>query len=354
VDSVIVDAGSSHKHGAYLPDKSDSSTIAAFDTFQAKAESLTGKKIRRLWTDRAYESVAWEDYCRQHSITHEFTAPYSSAQNGLAERAIRTTMDDVQTILCDSDLGHSYWAEAAAYSIDTRNLVPSRRHPDKVPLELFTGKRQSVSHLRVFGARCWAKIPTVNGVQITGGSKLDVRDIECRLLGYASGNGNYKIQDVVSCRVFTSHDVVFEEGEPNRTSPIVGDRTSLFDVLNEEDTLGEGGQKSTTSGKSNVPDDDNKGNASARGTSSMGMDPDNSNRFASAEDTSFTRMDGHSDPINTSVNTPILRRSTRISQPSSAIIESQDYQQREAMSRCEGQDWATGQQHPHASLALDC
>jgi len=81
----IVDAGSSYKHGAYLPDKSDSSTIAAFDTFRAKAESLTGKKIRRLWTDRAYESVAWEDYCRQHSITHEFTAPYSSAQNGLAE-----------------------------------------------------------------------------------------------------------------------------------------------------------------------------------------------------------------------------------------------------------------------------
>jgi len=91
----IVDAGTSYKHGAYLPDKSDVATIAAFDNFRIKAESLTGRKIRRLRTDRAYESAAWTTYCREHSILHEFTAPYSSAQNGLAERAIRTTMDDV-------------------------------------------------------------------------------------------------------------------------------------------------------------------------------------------------------------------------------------------------------------------
>ena len=89
-------------------------------------------------------------------------------------------MDDVCTLLRDSGLSHSYWAEAAAYSIDTRNVIPSQRHPGKIPLEFFTRKRQSVAHLWVFGSRCWAKIPTVNGVQITGGSKLDSRGVECR------------------------------------------------------------------------------------------------------------------------------------------------------------------------------
>src|SRR6266511_3355874 len=54
----------------------------------------------------------------------EFTAPYSSAQNGLAERAIRTMMDDVHTLLQDSGLSHSYWVESASYSVDTRNLIP--------------------------------------------------------------------------------------------------------------------------------------------------------------------------------------------------------------------------------------
>ena len=94
----IVDGGSSYKFGAYLSNKSDSSTIATFNNFRVEAESLSGRKVCRLCTDRAYESSAWMEYCRQHGIVHEFTAPYLSAQNGLAERAIRTTMDDVRTV----------------------------------------------------------------------------------------------------------------------------------------------------------------------------------------------------------------------------------------------------------------
>lgn len=103
-----MDAGTSFKYGAYLSDKSDASTIPVFEVFCAKAETTTGKRIRRLRTDRAYESSAWGEYCQRHGIMHEFTAPYSSAQNGLAERAIRTTIDDVCTLLHDSNLGHSY------------------------------------------------------------------------------------------------------------------------------------------------------------------------------------------------------------------------------------------------------
>jgi hypothetical protein len=176
----------------------------------------------------------------KHITCSTFTAPYSSAQNGLAERAICTMMDDVQTLLQDSGLGHSYWVEDAAYSVETRNLIPSRRHPMQIPLESFTGKKQNVSHLRMFGAKCWSKIPTVHGVQVTGGSKLDPRAVECRLLGYTGGHGNYKVQDIASSRVFMSHDIVFEEGYPHCTSLNVGEKNiPLFDVALGE-TLSEG------------------------------------------------------------------------------------------------------------------
>ena len=67
-------------------------------------------------------------------------------------------------------------------------------------------------------------------MQITGGSKLDPRSVECRLLGYASGSGNYKVQDVATHRVFVSRDVVFEEGQPHRTSVSVGEQIPLFDT----------------------------------------------------------------------------------------------------------------------------
>ena len=132
-------------------------------------------------TDRAFESTAWEAYCKTHGITHEFTAPYSSAQNGLAERAIRTTIDDVHTLIHNSNLGHSYWAEAAAYSIDTRNLIPSRRHPGHIPTEAFSGKRQNISYLRVFGSKCWAKVPAAQGADFLDMSQ-EAETTRCRIL----------------------------------------------------------------------------------------------------------------------------------------------------------------------------
>jgi hypothetical protein len=193
---IIVDAGTSYKYGAYLADKSDTTTLTAFDIFRTQVETATGRKISRLRSDGAFDMSAWKEYCQRFGIAQELSAPYSSSQNGLAERAIRTTIDDVCTLLRDSGLNHSFWAEAAAYSIYTRNLITSRRLPGRIPLESFTGKRQSVSHLRVFGVKCWAKIPTVHGVQVTGGSKLDPRSVVCRFLGYATGSGNYKVQDV--------------------------------------------------------------------------------------------------------------------------------------------------------------
>ena len=326
---IVVDAGTSYKYGAYLSDKSDQTTLEAFDIFRTRVETAISRKIRRLRTDRAFDSAAWRDYCQKHGITHEFTAPYSSAQNGLSERAIRTTMDDVRTLLRDSNLGHSYWAEAAAYSIDTRNLIPSRRHPGTIPLEAFSGKRQSIAHLRVFGAKCWAKFPTTHGTQVGGGSKLDPKSIECRLLGYASGSGNYKVQEVVSRRVFVSRDVVFEEGKPNRTLTSVGEQQiSIFDT--------------------NVP-------------SLANVDPVTPINHS---DDRQPINDGHQTDLDidrTRVAVPditaaipeVPRRSTRAPQPSQASTQSMEYQQRELMGKDEGRDWATDSTHPQASFAIN-
>ena len=76
---IIVDAGTSYKSGAYLVDKSDHTTLATFEIFRASAETMTGKKICRLWTDQAYESTAWTEYCQHHGIAHEFTALHRTA-----------------------------------------------------------------------------------------------------------------------------------------------------------------------------------------------------------------------------------------------------------------------------------
>ena len=320
---IIVDAGTSYKYGTYLSDKTDVTTLEAFEVFRAKSESLTGRKVRRLRSDGAFDTSAWREYNQKHGITQELSAPYSSSQNGLSERAIRTTMDDVRTLLRDSGLSHSYWAEAAAYSIDTRNLIPSRRHPGRIPLEAFSGKRQDVAFLRVFGAKCWAKIPTVNGVQVNGGSKLDPRSTECRLLGYASGRGNYRVQDIGTRRIFVSRDVVFEEGKPHRTLASVGEEEQalLFDTLYDTLPL------------ANYPAINNP-------------DPDHAINNTNPTITDGTRQDV--EQPSRSVISEEPRRSSRISHPSKAGTQSSEYHQREVESKDKGDEWATNRKQPKA------
>ena len=324
---IIIDAGTSYKYGAYLSDKSDSTTLDAFSVFQTKAETMTGRRIQRLRSDGAFSSAAWTAYVEKHGITHEITAPYSSAQNGLAERAIRTTMDDVRTLLRDSGLSHSYWAEAATFSIATRNLIPSRRHPGQIPLESFTGKRQDISYLRVFGAKCWAKIPTVHGTQVSGGSKLDPRSTECRLLGYASANGNYKVQDVTTHRVFTSRDVIFEEGHPKRTLASVGEQIQIFDTEMMPNEPLTNKLPTTTSPTIN----------------------DSTVQSVDADQGAVEQINQRDIPVITEEP----RRSPRVPQPSQAVVQSFEYKQREAMSKDQGQDWATDLKNPKASLVTD-
>lgn len=216
---IFVDSGTSFKAGEFLADKADETTVAAFDRYRRMAETQTGRKIKRVRADRAFAGEKWTKYCEEHGIILELTAPHSSAQNGLAERALHMTMEDTRALLSDSGLADRYWAEAASMSIFTRNLAPSSRHPGVVPAEAFSRHRQDVGFLRVFGSTCWAKKPTSGGVLVDGGSKLDDRSKKCVFLGYAGSN--YRVLDQ-SGRVFVSRDVIFDEGplRPPRIYPL--------------------------------------------------------------------------------------------------------------------------------------
>ena len=234
-------------------------------------------------------------------------------------------MDDVRTLLRDSDLRHSYWAEAAAYSIDTRNLIPSRRHPGRIPQESFMGKRQGVAHLRVFRSKCWAKTPVAHG-----GSKLDPRSSECRLLGYATGSGNYKVQDIATCHVFVSHDVIFEEGSPHRTTAGVGEQIPLFDANMVPNDNPPANNPTTDNPQVNNPTTDNPHTPESAITND------------------------HVDQHDNSVISIETCRSAQVPQPLQAGIQSNEYKQREILERGQGKQWVTDQRHPTASTTIDC
>ena len=140
--------------------------------------------------------------------------------NGISERAICTITDDIRTLLIDSGLPKNFWAEAVAYSVYTRNLIPLSALPGKIPLEGWTKKKINISHLRTFGCKVHVKVPVdTNGRQVNGGSKLDERTLEGTFIGYLQGHRGYRVL-LKDGRVVKSKDVEFMEGPAHRTEAI--------------------------------------------------------------------------------------------------------------------------------------
>ncbi|GKG13273.1 pol polyprotein, partial [Tanacetum coccineum] len=55
-----------------------------------EVENQLGKKIKVVRSDRGGEYVApFAELCAKHGIRHEFTAPYSPQQNGIAESGLQ-------------------------------------------------------------------------------------------------------------------------------------------------------------------------------------------------------------------------------------------------------------------------
>jgi transposase InsO family protein len=68
--------------------KFKSETFKAFLSFKSLAENTTQNKVIYIRTDngREYLSNEWKIYYIENGIRHEFTAPNTPQQNGLAER----------------------------------------------------------------------------------------------------------------------------------------------------------------------------------------------------------------------------------------------------------------------------
>ena len=67
--------------------KSKDEAIEKFVLYKNEVENQLNKKIKVLRSDRGGEyELPFVDFCAQHGIIHETTAPYSPQSNEVAER----------------------------------------------------------------------------------------------------------------------------------------------------------------------------------------------------------------------------------------------------------------------------
>ncbi|KAF5352279.1 hypothetical protein D9758_011947 [Tetrapyrgos nigripes] len=150
----------------------------------------------------------------KHSIEHEFTAPYTSPSNGVAECRIGVLLEGTRAALFNSGLPPSWWGHATMSVAYVQNIFLNAS--GNVPEELWTSQRQNVSYLIPFGSISFVHIPEKSGQK-----KLDARGFKAQMVGYA-GRKVYVVKEWGSNAVYHTSDVVWEKSNGHWVSEVKG------------------------------------------------------------------------------------------------------------------------------------
>jgi histone deacetylase 1/2 len=202
---IIVDDFSHFMWTFPLRRKSDTAdTILAFISY---IRTQFSRPLVAMQADNGTEFInsTITSYFTKHGIRLRLYCPYTSAQNGKAEHAIRTVNDVTRTLLFQSSMPPSYWAEAVAAATYLVNVWPSQPIEFTIPYYRLYNTYPDYSALRVFGCLCY---PNQSDV---ASHKLAPRSTACVLLGYPSNHKGYRCLDIQTRRVILSRHVTFDE-----------------------------------------------------------------------------------------------------------------------------------------------
>ncbi|KAK2454958.1 hypothetical protein QL285_002459 [Trifolium repens] len=99
-----------------------------------------------------------------------------------------------------------FWGEAVSTAVYILNRSPTRRLVDKVPEEVWSKVKPSVSHLKVFGSLCYKHVPDARR------KKLDDKSEAMILVGYHR-TGAYRLYNPITDKVEISRDVKVIEND---------------------------------------------------------------------------------------------------------------------------------------------
>ncbi|GJV05573.1 putative ribonuclease H-like domain-containing protein [Tanacetum coccineum] len=142
-------------------------------------------------------------------IKREYSNARTPQQNGVAERKNRTLIEAARTMLADSFLPNTFWAEAVSTACYVLNRVLVTKPQNKTPYELITGKIPIISYIRPFGCH----VTILNTIDHLG--KFDGKSDEGFLVGYSLQSKAFRVYNLETKRVEENLHITFLENKPN-------------------------------------------------------------------------------------------------------------------------------------------
>ncbi|GJW45842.1 putative ribonuclease H-like domain-containing protein [Tanacetum coccineum] len=148
---VVTDDFSRFSWVFFLATKDETSGI--LKTFITGIENQLDYKVKVIRCDNGteFKNSIMNQFCEMKGIKREFSVARTPQQNGVAERKNRTLIEAARTMLVDSKLPTTFWAEAVNTACYVLNRVLVIKPHNKTPYELIRGRPPLIDFMKPFG-----------------------------------------------------------------------------------------------------------------------------------------------------------------------------------------------------------
>ncbi|GJU88417.1 putative ribonuclease H-like domain-containing protein [Tanacetum coccineum] len=176
---VVTDDYSRFSWVFFLATKDETSGI--LKSFITRVENLIDQKVKVIRCDNGteFKNKEMNQFCERKGIKREFSVARTPQQNRVAERKNRTLIEAARTMLANSKLPTTFWAEAVNTACYVQNRVLVTKPHNKTPYELFLGRKPALGFMKPFG--CLVTI--LNTIDHLG--KFDGKADEGFFVGYS-------------------------------------------------------------------------------------------------------------------------------------------------------------------------
>ncbi|GJX65903.1 putative ribonuclease H-like domain-containing protein [Tanacetum coccineum] len=193
----------------FLASKDETSGI--LQNFIRQIENQLSHRVKIIRSDNGTEFKNRDmlEFCGNKGIKQEYSNARTPQQNGVAERMNRTLIEAARTMLADSLLPTTFWAEAVSTACYIFNRVRVTKPQNKTPYELLFGHKPIISYIRPFGCH----VTILDTLSVLG--KFDGKSDKGFLVGYSLNSKAYRVYNLVTKRVEVNLHVNFLEDKPN-------------------------------------------------------------------------------------------------------------------------------------------
>ncbi|GJT91531.1 putative ribonuclease H-like domain-containing protein [Tanacetum coccineum] len=230
---VITDDFSRFSWVFFLRTKDETSAI--LKDFIRQIENQLNQKVKTIRCDNGTEFKNKDviEFCGSKGIKREYSNARTPQQNGVAERKNRTLIEAARTMLADSFLPNTFWAEEFATACYVLNRVLVTKPHNKTPYELLTGKIPIISYIRPFGCH----VTILNTIDHLG--KFAGKSDEGFLVGYSLQSKAFRVYNLETKRVEENLHITFLENKPNvagKGQQEANQNAGTKDIIDAEDS----------------------------------------------------------------------------------------------------------------------